>query len=180
MLSSICKHAFIASEIKDVRSIVIAFSNLHSLRLHPLHSIAPHIEFLAVLTKNYLQCNTLLKYLQVYYWLCNCALDVCVVRCLFNRWFYMMSVWCCYCCDEWRCALKWISFHKMSISYVRACGWAHWRGINEVVDDEDDDVGSSGCGLHSPHFTSVAFDAFLISKGVCWSVSTLCSYSFLS
>ena len=40
------------------------------------------------------------------------------------------------------------------------------RGGNEVVDDEDDDVGSSGCALHTPHFSSVVFYACLLSQGV--------------
>ena len=38
--------------------------------------------------------------------------------------------------------------------------------VNEVVDDEDDDVWSSGCDLHTPHFASVVFDACLVSEGV--------------
>ena len=46
---------------------------------------------------------------------------------------------------------------------------------NEAVDDEGDDVGSSACGLQSPHLASFVLDACLLSKGVCWLISTLCS-----
>ena len=40
------------------------------------------------------------------------------------------------------------------------------KGENEVVDDEDDDVGSSGCTLHTPYFASVVFDVYLLYEGV--------------
>ena len=37
----------------------------------------------------------------------------------------------------------------------------------QVVDDEDDHVGSRGCALHTPHFASVVFDVCLLS-GRAW------------
>lgn len=53
--------------------------------------------------------------------------------------------------------------------------WARWYVIfmdvttkkgNEVVDDEHDNVRSSGCAFHTPYFPSVSFDACLVSEGV--------------
>ena len=46
---------------------------------------------------------------------------------------------------------------------------------SEVVNDKEDDVGSSVHVLPSPHFASVAFYVCLFSKGACWRVSTLLS-----
>ena len=37
------------------------------------------------------------------------------------------------------------------------------KKLNEVVDDEDDDIGSSGCVLQSLHLASFAFDVCLLS-----------------
>ena len=51
---------------------------------------------------------------------------------------------------------------------------------NEVVNDEDDDVGSSVCVLPPPHFSYVAFDACLLSKVACWRILTLSSCLLLS
>ena len=38
---------------------------------------------------------------------------------------------------------------------------------NEVINNEDDDVGSSECVLPSPQFSYVVFDVCLLSEGVC-------------
>ena len=38
------------------------------------------------------------------------------------------------------------------------------KRANEVVDDEDDDVGFSGCALRTPYFASVVFDVSLLSE----------------
>ena len=51
---------------------------------------------------------------------------------------------------------------------------------HEVVEDEDDDVGSNRCVLHSTHFNKVMFNACVLSEGVCWRISTLHSYVSLS
>ena len=42
-----------------------------------------------------------------------------------------------------------------------------WRGKkgNEVVNVEDDGIGSSGCMLQSPQLASLAFDFCVISEG---------------
>ena len=39
------------------------------------------------------------------------------------------------------------------------------KGGNEVVDDEDDDVGSSGFDLHTPYFALFVFHVCLLSEG---------------
>ena len=38
------------------------------------------------------------------------------------------------------------------------------KKVNEVVDDEDNDVGSSSCVIPSPRFAYVAFDECLLSE----------------
>ena len=44
--------------------------------------------------------------------------------------------------------------------YLYVC--KDWGEGNGVVDDEDDDAGSSGCALHTTHFASVALDLCLL------------------
>ena len=44
---------------------------------------------------------------------------------------------------------------------------------NEVVDNEDNDVGSSGCIFQSPHLASVVLNMCVLFEGVCWRVLTL-------
>ena len=50
----------------------------------------------------------------------------------------------------------------------------------EVVDDKDNDVASSARVLHSLHFAAVVLNVCLLSEGVCWSTSSLCSCLSLS
>ena len=51
--------------------------------------------------------------------------------------------------------------------------WQRGKKSYEVVDDEEDGVGSSGCVLDSPRFAAVSLNECLLSEGVCWCVSTL-------
>ena len=79
--------------------------------------------------KNDLQWNVLLKYLQV---VVDCVI-VCLVCVWWNSsWFgdvvWWVS-WCSYCCEEWKCVLMFIHFHKMLINYMHAWRWARWCGI---------------------------------------------------
>ena len=41
------------------------------------------------------------------------------------------------------------------------------------MEDEDDDIGSSGCMLQSQHLASFLFDACLLYEGVSWFITIL-------
>ena len=58
------------------------------------------------------------------------------------------------------------------VSYFHGCDDEEKKG-NEIVDDEDDDIGPGVRVLQSPHFASVMLDACVLSEGVCWLISTL-------
>ena len=45
--------------------------------------------------------------------------------------------------------------------------------INDVVDDEDDDIGSSVHMIQSPHLAPFALDVCLLYAGLCWIISIL-------
>ena len=53
----------------------------------------------------------------------------------------------------------------MSALAIYFYGRDNGKNRNEVVNDEDDDVGSIVHVLPSPHFSSVVFDACLLFEG---------------
>ena len=134
--------------------------------------------------KNDLQYSLLLKCLQIFVWLHNCAPGVCVEWCVLIWWSWCMRWWCC-CCEEWKHARKLIYFHKKLINYIHTWRWGQWRvilwlwrrrEIKEMNKWITKTMMLAPVDEHFIHHTLPYFacDVCLLSEGMCWIILNLC------